>query len=139
MPIQMAIPFALAVDGSIAVEQDPDAQIAARIRGLVGTNPGERLMRGDLGVPLLEWLFETGDDLIKARLTETTQQLLARYEPGAYVTDVSPIADESGDGIASIQVLFTRSDAASSGATGSPQVNTAYIRVGGTVNEVIRG
>lgn len=139
MPIQMAIPFALAVDGSIATEANPDAQVTQRIRGLVGTSPGERLMRGDLGVPLLSYLFESGDDLVSARMREATTNLLGKYEPGAYVTDVSPITDVSGDGIASVGISYTQADVTPTSASAPNQVNTAYVRVGGTVSEVLHG
>lgn len=139
MPIEMAIPFKLSSDGTIAVETNPDRQISQRIHALVGTEPGERVMRADLGVPLTTLLFEPDSYAVQIQIETAVREGLAQYEPGAFIARVTPLVNTSGDGFSGVEVDFSRTEAATSPAVYAKSINTAVISVGGRVSEVIRG
>lgn len=138
-PVAMRIPFGVAPDGGIAIETDPDRQIAQRVRGLIGTEPGQRVMNVRMGLSLASMLFEPGDDLIQAELIHDVTDLLAGYEPGVVVLSVLPVVNSIGDGLAGLEVDFTRTEHPSTPTRLAQSINTAIIEVGGSVSEVIRG
>lgn len=96
-------------------------------------------MRPDLGVPLLQHVFDDDDDLVESQLRSEVTQVLGVYEPGVTVRDVNPVADVSGDGIASVEVSYARTEAPTTAGETSKFVNSAIIKIGGTVEEVILG
>lgn len=96
-------------------------------------------MLPDYGVPLAGLLFEPGEDLVEAEITDLVTAALARWEPGAFVHSVTPVPDDEGYGVASVQVHFTRTESASSPDSFARKLNTATITVGGDVREQIIG
>src|SRR5260221_9154750 len=87
---QITIPFTVMENGAVSTETDINAQISQRIRALVGTEPGQRAMRADLGIPLSRLLFGVSDDLVDAELRQRVTQQMDAYEPGTVVTAITP-------------------------------------------------
>lgn len=139
MPVEISIPFRIADDGGVAFEDNPDRQIAQHVRALVGTEPGERVMLPTYGVPLKEYLFSVDDEIAEQQIAHAVTDGLAQYEPGVIVRSVTPVPTVDGDGIAMVDVQFIRSEAPGTNASLARSINTAEIRVGGEVREVIRG
>jgi len=139
MPVEIAIPFRVADDGGIAFEENPDRQIAQHVRSLVGTEPGERVMLPTYGVDLGGFVFDPDDEIAEIEIAQAVTDGMARFEPGAIVQGVTPLPTQDGDGIAMVEVLFTRSEAPGTDAALARNVNTAEVRVGGEVREAIRG
>lgn len=133
MGTQMTIPFTVMENGSVSTETDTDTQISQRIRALVGTEPGQRAMRADLGIPLSRLLFGVSDNLVDAELQQRVTQQLDAYEPGTVVRAITPQLNKSNDGIASLEIDFTPVLSASPARQIS---DAAIIKVGGTVREV---
>lgn len=137
MPVEMAIPFALGPDGSVAMVSDPLRRAVQRVVALVGTRPTEKIMDADFGVPLDSLVFEPDTDVAETELQDMVENALARYEPGITLLDVTPVMGEENTGVvdAKISIELTEDP-----ITGTNQfVNTATIYPGGTVREIIRG
>lgn len=139
MSIQPSVPFALTPGGTVAVETDPDVQISKRIRTLVSTYPGERVMRVSYGIPLASLLFEPEDAESQALLEEYVRDACATWEPGVVVQVVNPVWNTDGDQMLAAEVLFQRTESADTAATLSQRINTAVIEVGGEVTETVVG
>jgi phage baseplate assembly protein W len=138
-PVAMRIPFELSSDGSIAVETDPDRQIHQRVRALVGTSPGQRVMNVNIGIDLAGLLFEPDDSLVEGELLHSVTTLLAMYEPGVNVLGIRPVIGKSSYGVSSLEVDYNRTESPSTSTRLAQNVNTALINIGGQVSEVIRG
>lgn len=89
-----AFPPCVTPDGKIAlVEFEEDIRQAIRI--ILGTNPGERVMRPDFGAGLSEFVFEpvnaTTLNLVKTRVQES----LIAWEPRIDLLSVNVTSDTS--------------------------------------------
>jgi phage baseplate assembly protein W len=138
MPSEIAIPFHLDADKKIAVETDPNRQIRQHVMSLINTEPVERVVLTNYGIPLSRLLFEEGDEQVALELSDLLREGFARWEPGISLRSVNPEAGEDGDGIARVNVQYLRTDAPSTGVQGA-RTNVAIIRAGGKVTEVVRG
>lgn len=139
MPTEIAVPFRLASDGTIAVETNPDRQIGQHVRALVGTQPGERVMLPGYGVPVADLLFDPDSAFVAQEITRAVTAAFTVYEPGVVLQRAIPIPDAGQQSLARIAVDYVRRDAGSSPTTIASRTNTAVVRVGGTVSEVISG
>jgi phage baseplate assembly protein W len=139
MPTEIAVPFRLASDGTIAVETSPDRQIAQHVHALVGTQPGERVMLPDYGVPVADLLFDPDASFVAQEISRAVTGAFNTYEPGVVLQKATPIPDASQLSLARIEVDYMRRESGSSPSSLSLQTNTAVVRVGGTVSEVISG
>jgi hypothetical protein len=138
MSSEIRFPFQLGRDGKVAVETNPDSQIAQRVKILLATQPGERVMLPQYGVATMGMLFEPNEPAIQASLQQAVLTALKTFEPGVVVRKVTPVEEPDGSGIANIEVDYVRADAGNNPV--APQhINTAVIKVGGKVDEVIRG
>ena len=135
MSTQIAIPFALANDGTIAVETILDRQVRQRVDAVVGTEPQERVMLPDFGVPGKSLLFESNDQPTEQLLTTAVTNSLASYEPGVTVTAVNSV--QTDDGVAGVEVDYVLTQGQTSASYAS--TNTATIYSTGTVVEEVQG
>lgn len=133
MGTQMTIPFTVMETGAVSTETDIDVQTQQRIRALVGTEPGQRAMRADLGIPLSRLLFGVDENLLDAELRQRVTQQMDVYEPGTQVTAITPVVNQTNDGIAALEIDFAPVLQASPTRSIS---DAAVIKVGGTVVEV---
>jgi phage baseplate assembly protein W len=133
MGIQMTIPFTVLQNGAVSVESDVNVQTLQRVNAVVGTELGSRAMRANMGLPLSRLLFESNDNLVSGELTAMVTQQLNQFEPGVNILSVTPIIDQTTDGIAQINVNYAPILQASKSATAA---NVVTIQVGGTVTEV---
>ena len=138
MPIEIAMPFRLAAGGGIATTSDPNEQIRNHVMSLINTEPWERAVLIDYGTPLDEQLFENDDEAIAAELADSIRNSMATWEPGVVIQSIRPVPGPNGDGLASVDVRYSRVDAPDTGVRGTG-TNIAVIRIGGHVDEVVRG
>jgi phage baseplate assembly protein W len=75
-----AFPFALAADGEAATARHED-DVAQAIRIILGTNPGERVMRPDFGAGLEDFLFEPISAGTIERVRRRVEEALIDFEP----------------------------------------------------------
>lgn len=138
MPLEIAAPFRLDADNRIATVSDPNAQIRQHVMSLINTEPGERAVIGGYGVPLSDSLFEEGDEAVALEIGDMIKQAMATWEPGVLLRRVEAVPGASGDGLSQVAVEYLRTDAPDTPTSGR-STNVAVIRVGGHVNEVVRG
>lgn len=138
MPIEISIPFRLGPDKTVATEVIPDAQIRQHVMSLINTEPGERVVLGDYGVPLAEMVFEENDETVSTIVAQDIQDGLAKYEPGVLVRGVSAVPGMTGDGLSRVNVAYYRTDAPDSPVV-SRNMNAAVVTASGKVIEVVRG
>jgi phage baseplate assembly protein W len=80
-------PIEAGVDGEVALSSyDRDVQEAVRI--VLGTNPGERVMRPDFGAGLRAMLFEPMTATTASLVRHRVEQALVLWEPRIDVLDV---------------------------------------------------
>lgn len=133
MSIEIAIPFALDKAGRISTVTNPNEQISQHVKSLVGTEPGERVMLADYGVPLKQYLFEPNDNQVATYITTDVQNAMNAFEPGLVVNDIIPQPDQDGTGIANVEVDYSRVGAPTTPVLDISPSKTAIIRVGGRV------
>ncbi len=139
MPTEIAFPFRLASDGTIAVETNPDRQIDQHVRALIGTQPGERVMLPDYGVPVADLLFDPDASFVAQEISRAVTTAFNAFEPGVILQRAIPVPDATQQSLARVEVDYIRREAGSSPSNIASQTNTAVVRVGGTVSEVISG
>lgn len=127
--IAMRTPFAIDHTGAVAFTSDPREQLVDRVHALVGTLPGERVMRATYGVPTSAALFAVDADVAYDQLERAVLDAVSQYEPSAVVSAV--VADVNDDlGTVNINVQVSRAD-----TPGAEQdtTRTVGVLVGGTV------
>ncbi|MEV7902179.1 poly-gamma-glutamate hydrolase family protein [Streptomyces anulatus] len=125
----MRTPFSVDYSGAVAATTDPREQLLDRVHALVGTLPGERVMRSTYGVPTSAALFEVSADAANDQLQRAVLDAVQRWEPSATVSAV--VATVNRDlGMVDISVQVSRSD-----VPGAEQdvTRTVGVLVGGTV------
>lgn len=74
--------------GSVATAAFED-DVKQAIRIILGTAPGERVMRPDFGCGIYDMVFEIIDSATLTRITHLVTDALTRYEARIELTDVS--------------------------------------------------
>lgn len=136
MPVEIAIPFRLDDTGRIAVESNPNAQIRQHVMSLINTEPSQRVVISDYGVPLVDALFDNDDDTVAFELAELIKGAFARWEPGVALQNVDAVPGEL-DGRTTVVVNWVRQDAPETHT--AKNTNVATVRIGGHVDERVRG
>lgn len=125
----MRTPFAIDYGGAVASTTDPREQLVDRVHALVGTLPGERVMRATYGVPTSAALFAVDAEVAHDQLERAVLEAVATWEPSAVVSAV--VADVRSElGIVNVNVQVSRAD-----VPGAEQdtTRTVGVLVGGSV------
>ncbi|MFE4527095.1 poly-gamma-glutamate hydrolase family protein [Streptomyces anulatus] len=125
----MRTPFSIDHTGAVAATTDPREQLLDRVHALVGTLPGERVMRSTYGVPTSAALFDVSADAANDQLQRAVLDAVQAWEPSATVSAI--VATVNRDlGMVDINVQVSRSD-----VPGAEQdvTRTVGVLVGGTV------
>lgn len=123
------LPFAIDSSGGVASTTDAGLQTLDRVMGLVGTLPGERVMRSTYGVASTSVLFMP-EDLAAVQAQQLVKDAVAAWEPGAVVVGVTSTLNQAM-GLVLMDVQVARSD--TPGAE-SGTVRAVEVTPGGTVN-----
>ena len=75
-----AFPFAVDADGETATARH-ERDVEQAIRIILGTNPGERVMRPEFGAGLDDFLFEPVDVGTVERVRQRVEEALVDFEP----------------------------------------------------------
>lgn len=132
-PLEISFPFRVAPSGQIAVESDPDQQVMNHLVALVGTQPTERTMLTNYGVPTMLSIFEPDDEFIGQQLLTTIQNAVALWEPGVQILSVSLDASNQTQGVVAINVEYTRVNAGANTPINPNKVFTATILTDGDI------
>jgi phage baseplate assembly protein W len=96
-------------------------------------------MLPDYGVPVADLLFEPDAPFVAQEISRAVTTAFNSYEPGVVLQKATPIADSTQMSLARIEVDYIRREDGASPSSLALQSNTAVVRVGGTVSEVISG
>jgi phage baseplate assembly protein W len=100
-----AFPPAVAVDGSTAVSAyENDVRQSVRI--IIGTDPGERVMRPDFGAGLRAFVFGVLDANARQRIQTRVREALVQWEPRIDVESVGVRVDASDRSLLLIDVAY---------------------------------
>jgi len=91
--------------GSVAMVAD-EADIAASLRVLLATRPGERVMRPDFGCNLDDLLFESLDTTLKTLMADRIITAILYHEPRIEVLSVTLDDSRKLEGVIDIEVAF---------------------------------
>ena len=131
--VEIDQPFRVDPQGHIAFTSDPKRVLMNRVRTIIGTELGERVMRPDYGVALQSMLFEADDEMNATVIASDIEQALQEYEPGIIVQSVTTDSDDTLDGIINVNVSYSAAN--SPLETLTIPVNVAVLYRGGAVDE----
>ncbi|NLE44887.1 MAG: GPW/gp25 family protein [Chloroflexi bacterium] len=101
----VAFPLQLSARGGVAlVEGERDIEQSIRI--ILGTKPGERVMRPEFGCRVHELLFEPRSASTETRMHRYVLDALKRWEPRIDVISVNVYADADVDGALLAEVSY---------------------------------
>lgn len=126
--LSFTVPFQLTSQGSVATTEDPQAIARQRVRALVATTQGSRVMLPDYGLNLPSYLFAPDIPESVDRLTNDIVTAMQQFEPTITILNVLPIINDAAIGLEDIGIDFTQANDDSF----TPAL-TATVLVGGTV------
>lgn len=101
------LPFGVDERGAIATVSAPLAVAKQQLVSLVGTQPGERVMRPDYGVGTKVLLFSPMDGTETIELQQEVITAVAKYAPDLTVEAVLPQRDTTEDSTLEVFLRFT--------------------------------
>lgn len=110
MPKQMTIPFGVDSSGSVSVTTDPVQSLADRVRALVATQPGERVMRALYGVATSDLMFSWDATIGQAQLDQRVRDAVGQWEPSARVIAALPSMSADGSQVLGVNVDISAGD-----------------------------
>jgi hypothetical protein len=101
----LAFPFQVNPRGEIALVA-AERDIEQSIRIILGTRPGERVMRPAFGCRAHELLFAPRDSATEGLMAEYVEQALGRWEPRIEVQNVDVSSDPQQDGALLVEIDY---------------------------------
>ena len=121
MDRELALPFRTDARGRIATVAAPHERAKQHLTTFMLTEPGERVMRPDWGVPLQGEVFELLDGVTSHLLLIKAQERVARCVPDVVLRELSAVAD-SDRGALNLTVEFALVVGAGEGDTRSTTI-----------------
>ena len=93
--------------GAVATAAFED-DVKQAIRIILGTAPGERVMRPDFGCGIYDLVFEMTTASTAGRISQAVREALLKFEPRIDVLDiqVKPVLDDEGAQVLSISIDY---------------------------------
>ena len=88
-----AFPIRLDPAGQVQLTTDGDEAIRDSIWTILGTNPGERVMRPDFGCGIEDYVFDVNDVSTAGAIGRVVTEALSLWEPRIDVLDVTANPD----------------------------------------------
>lgn len=101
----VAFPLQINARGEIALVSG-ERDIEQSIRIILGTRPGERVMRPEFGCRASELLFEPRNSATETQMQQYIEEALRRWEPRIDVQWISILADKVQDGAVVVEVNY---------------------------------
>ncbi len=101
----LAFPLQVNARGEVALVS-AERDIEQSIRIILGTQPGERVMRPEFGCRAHELLFEPHNMTTQSRMKQYVSEALRRWEPRIAVQSVQVRADTALDGAIVVEVNY---------------------------------
>lgn len=125
MALAPRVPFGFDSSGRVAVETNPDRIVRQDVLTLLGTNPGERVMRVPYGANLLPYVFENLTPAEQAAMTQQVNDQMTRYVPQARLLELRLTVGPDGGiepGRAEVTLNYQRIDS----LTGNPEAVVTF-------------
>jgi phage baseplate assembly protein W len=103
--IGWAFPPRIDADGAVA-ESVYEEDIREAIRIILGTSPGERVMRPDFGAGLDQFLFEPVNTTTVGRLQRQVGEALVTWEPRIDVEDVAVTPEGASPVVLMVELTY---------------------------------
>lgn len=108
----ISIPWRAGPRGYFAKAPNRRAEIEERMRQLIFTNPHERFMRNDLGVPLMDFIFEPVDEIFSGLAETYIKAMVHKWIEDVRIADISVKREDvetstTLDTVVTIQVFWT--------------------------------
>lgn len=104
--VALDTPFRVDGTGRIAVTWDLSKQLIQRLKSVIGTTPGERVMRPGYGAGAAVYVFDTNDELMAASLASRVHDAINNFEPAVTVEDVKIEQIDRMAGLMRLHVLY---------------------------------
>ena len=101
----LAFPLQVNPKGEIALVNGPK-DIEQAIKIILGTRPGERVMRPQFGCRAHDLLFEPRDAATETRMQRFVDEALRRWEPRIDVQSVNVLPDDELDGALFVEINY---------------------------------
>ena len=124
MAREISLPFRLDGNGNVAATSDPMEVGRTHLTTYLLTDPGERVMRPDLGTPIKHEVFEPLDVLRAQLLVSRINDKVAFDVPQVHLLGVSA-AEDSEQAALLLNVEFALAVGEGQGATGSTTIGVA--------------
>jgi phage baseplate assembly protein W len=103
--IGIAFPMRFDAHGDLAMSGE-EQSVRDAIAIILGTSPGERVMRPEFGCRVHELVFDSIDALTVGRVEREVRVALDRWEPRIDVLDVGVRTEDAFDGQLEIEIAY---------------------------------
>lgn len=119
----ISLPFRIDGYGRVAVTSDPSKIWADRVRSVLMTSVGERLMRPFFGSTIADEVYDVLDE-VPELVFATVSQAFSDYLPRLTFNDVAVVQEDDEDGTLSLEISYTLPDLVQ-----DPVTQTVSIRI----------
>ena len=102
----LEVPFRVDGTGRVKATSTLAREIALRLESIIGTSPGERVMRPAYGAGAGRYLFDSNDEIVAASLAARIEDLINAQEPAVTVERVTVAQIERTAGLVRIRVDY---------------------------------
>jgi phage baseplate assembly protein W len=99
-------PIVLDEDGQVRMAPDPEEGISQSIWMILGTSPGERVMRPDFGCGIHDMVFGVNNAGTANAVAGEVREALALWEPRIDVLDVYAVPDPGRPNVLLIEINY---------------------------------
>jgi phage baseplate assembly protein W len=99
-------PVSLDGDGQVMMAPDPEEGISQSIWTILGTSPGERMMRPDFGCGIHDMVFGLNNAATASAVAGAVRDALAVWEPRIDVLDVYAVPDPAHPSLLLIEINY---------------------------------
>lgn len=105
----LAFPLQIDQQGGIALAKGP-RDIEQAIRIILGTAPGERVMRPEFGCRIHELVFAPNDATTEGLMIHYVEQALERWEPRVQIQEITVDPAPGHDGTLMLEIKYQIKD-----------------------------
>ena len=98
-------PVQLNARGGIMLATGTD-EINAALRMIIGTAPGERVMRPEFGCRIWDLLYQPIDANTLGQIETATREAIQQWEPRIDLVEVNAVPDDETDGLVNVEVTY---------------------------------
>jgi uncharacterized protein len=105
----LTFPLQIGQQGGLALAKGFN-EIEQAIRIILGTSPGERVMRPEFGCRIHELIFAPNNASTRRLAAYYVEEALNRWEPRISLNEINAEADSSRDGVLQIEIKYKIKD-----------------------------